>query len=568
MSNSEIDNPLIFPISSVGFIGEPFLTILNITGKNIKSTNKIHCDNILKNGLSHMYTLYNHLPDANKVASLTSIEILLSKIDITLNILGLYNNDISAEVISEYIDIQIDNLNKISSYTDNVIPLVTYYDKLSSLLQIYIDIKDNPGETIRDNIIRDIYNKKVPVKDIVTISNYIPNAKNLTDNYLEYLENNADLFEVLKNISRCVHHLIDADYNASHSIQLELDSYVKKFNSLVTKEKKKCKNEDALDSLLTLQKSVKNMQNSVSSYVLYLLGDTEYYTLQMSKIQNILYEITITLETMESALTEASLTMADVVENIYEINNFISSTLMYRDFENYKLNIDNIKYNNSVFNTTIMKSLASSMQSLEVMYKFMNLNKPKKIEEVNENSLESLIQSKEGKKYLYKKANRIYLNTLDEISYEKTYNVRLELQESIQKSILNLNYKLDIIKKTESASQILNSDAKNEFKVELDYLAATINAFYLLLNPVIKYAYNIFGFTHMYLDYDEYRESLSHVNFLVKKSESADYTKKIGAYERSLDMLRELLKVTENSLYMVDYSMQNNISLQYLKELA
>lgn len=573
---SKIPNPISYPTASIAFMGAPFLDLLNVSHPNTRATNtdSIRCLNlILSNGLNTLYSLYSYLREENKLALIDDLDYTLAHIDIVLNILGLYNNDIDANTIDRFLSIQIDNFNSIA---DNIVKnsIVSEYERIRETLANYKELVNNPKETISNNAKRDVYNKSI---DSTVVTNLVHKTELLNNinefkKYINYISNPTEATDYIKEITRLLTSLRGCTYANASNIRELLDSKITKFSTLTNKEVRLAANDSyhkiAAGSMQKVQRSLKIIMGALNRYIINMLSDTTTYSTTMARMQTSLYDASVSLEALASPLNELSIGNPEVVDSIYEIHNFIKDNLMMRNMEDYSIDINNITIANNIFNPSIMKSLKLSIVSLDAMYRYAYLNKPRVIATKSENTIEYLLQSKEGRKELVNKITRIYTNFNNEVQYEKTYTYRLNYKQELEQAVLDTSYLLDMTRKIESASTVLSTSTVTDFKKTLCELENGLTYLFRTVNPMIRYVYQIFGLTHVYIDSSEFKESLDRLSFKVKPVEGADYTKKIASYERNLDSMRDLLKLVENSLYLIDYSIVNNIPLNAVCELV
>lgn len=569
-NNDYVPNPIMLPISSIAFMGAPFLNILNISNGASREADLLNIQ--LCSGLSLINTLYTYLPERNKESAIFSLDYLLGQIDVTLNLLGLYDNDIDVNTIDKFISMQISNINSIS---DQLVEhtLIEEYSKIQSMLTDYKELVNDPKATITKNIRRDVLDIEINptiITQLITATNLIPTINTLKAN-LHYLSNSDEIMGMLKEISTIITSLRVANYTEAIKIRAALNTKVNKFSTLIKNEKKNATRDYQKQALVHLENtktSLKALVDALNKYIINTLSDTKVYTSKMGAIQTALDSSIVTLEALTSQLNEISTYNPDVVDSIYDIHNFIVDNLMLKNMSEYTIDLDNIKASSNIFNSFIMTAIKVSIKSLDTTFKYFYINKPRVTASKAENTVEYLLQSKEGRKDLINRISRVCTDFNNEILYEKTYSYRLKYKQDLEQAILDLSYKLDMTRKTENASILLGSSNQSEFRKTLNDLCNSLAYTFMSMSPLIRYVYQIFGLSHIYIDYTEYKNSLSEVNFSVKSSEGIDYTRKIGTYEKNLSTMRDLLKMTENSLYQLDYAFQYNIPLEAVMELV
>lgn len=623
MSNDIIKNSLAFPITNVAFVGAGYFDIIDLANKEeLPVTSKFVYNGTLLNGMGPMCKLYSYLPDIYKSSAILDLEYTLSHMDLTLRLLGLYNDGINAATIKEDIKYQIDNLNAISTEVDVAI-LLDCYVNIYNLLEDYSDLIKDPHNTKVRLAGRDIYYKKivnVKVTNAIKYSGTLEAIESLKANTIHLYDvesvktalaarmailnkssvklSNTEITKacnevanntMILNDSRMYHkpelvriadkivndlrYLNNVTYIEATKKYNEICASIKAFDKIYNKLKREENKvhkalglkDSTLGEIARLHASFAELRRRLHIVITVEGASTEQYKKTVAAIQTNLYNITLEMDKHTNAFTDIAKYRPDIIDSIYNIQYSVTNNLLFKDMSEYNIDLNAINMNNDVIGPQITKVLMHNINSMQTFYQYAYINRPRVIDENASLNIESLLRSKEGSKRLYRKISTMYKDLDNNIDYKKTYAVRVACLNDIKIAVSNLTYKLQLTREASAAPTELSLTGKSELKDELTQILTSTHVLFNGLPNMLKFVYQIFGLIDIVINIDEFNTSLRKISSLVKISDNDSSVQKVATYENYIDKMRDMIKGLENSIYMLEYAVGNDIPINLLR---
>lgn len=586
MSNKRDINPLIIPISNIAFMGKPYFNILNTVSQNkIQDALTLNMYNSnVQEAPAVMYKLYSYVTDLYQETALLDMENKLSYIDNTLNLLGLYKDTASLSEIIELIELQIENLNKISG-DFNPTTMIGNYLEVEEILEYYNALRIHPQETLTRYARNDLFDKEIDDSKIANALQFSDFLKVVTvirthPNMYEYLETPiTDLVKILTSMKKISYTSALGKLTTVMNIIKEINKIIRNKKTAITNKLKEQEQlsmekrnrylisdlEEEATLLAKLFSSLKELKRRLNISIIIDSSTTDIYTKKLSRFQVVLDNITSEIEGNAQNFREIAEYMPEVIDSIYTIHSSIVTSLQLKSIENNPIDFNRIILNNPLFGPKVTGILVQSIHSMVQFYQYMLANKPRKLSNKEKDVVENKLRSKEGRKNLIFNSTSISKTLDGKVDYTGTLIKKKQYHAELQEAIETLTYKTNLIRNATAASETLVMVGKSELKESLDMIITTMIVLLDQIPPMLGYIYQMFGINNLTVNLDRYDKDYKLISGSVKMQETDSGVQKLSINEDLLGQMRVLLKTVENQIFTIEYSLYNDIPLNLLR---